>query len=113
MYGAETWTMNARMQKRLDGCYTNLLRKAQNMSWKNHHTLEEIYGSVPKISGQLAERRARFAGHCFRAKDEMISDLILWNPSSSRKLTFPDVISRDTGIRVNELSTAIPPTGEK
>ena len=126
MYGAETWTMNARMHKRLDGCYTNLLRRAQNLSWKDHHTLHEIYGTIPKLSERLAQRRARFAGHCYRAKDEIISDLIMWKASSSRKLTFPDVISRDTGIQVNELPTAmadkdfwrtvvlgISPTGER
>jgi hypothetical protein len=126
MYGAETWTMNARMHKRLDGCYTNLLRRAQNLSWKNHHTLQEIYGSIPKLSEHLAQHRARFAGHCYRAKDEIISDLIMWKASSSRKLTFPEVISRDSGINVTDLPTAmadkdfwrtvvlgISPTGER
>ena len=107
LYGAETWTMNAKMHRRLDGCYTNMLRRIQNMSWKDHHTLSEIYGNIPKLSTRLAERRARFAGHCFRAKDEAVSDLVFWKPSNSRKLTFPDVISRDTGIDVKELPTAM------
>ena len=26
----------------------------------------------------IKERRTRFAGHCYRSKDEVISDLILW-----------------------------------
>ena len=107
MYGAETWAMKAQIQKRLDGCYTNLLRRAQNLSWKNHRILEQIYRSIPKIPERLAQRRARFAGHCFRAKDEVISDLILWKASTSRKMTYPDIISRDTGIVVQELPTAI------
>ena len=126
MHGAETWTMNARMHKRLDGCYTNLLRRAQNLSWKDHHTLQDIYGTIPKLSERLAQCRSRFAGHCFRAKDEIISDLIMWKASNSRKLTFPDIISRDSGIPVKELPTAmadkdfwrsvvhgISPTGER
>ena len=107
MYGAETWTMSARMQKRLDGCYTNLLRRAQNLSWRDHHTLDQIYGSIPKLSIQLAQRRARFAGHCFRADDEVISDLVLWKATNSRKLKYPDMISRDTGILVEDLPTAM------
>ena len=37
----------------------------------------------------------------------MVSDLVFWKASSSRKLTFPDVISRDTGIEVKELPTAM------
>jgi hypothetical protein len=41
-------------------------------------------------SERLAQSRTRFAGHCFRAKDEIISDLIMWKASNSRKLAFPD-----------------------
>ena len=107
MYGAETWTMNSRMHKRLDGCYTNLLRRIQNLSWKTHPTLQQIYGKIPKLTDRLAQRRARFAGHCFRAKEEVVSDLLLWKVSNSRKLTYPDVISRDTGIEKDELSTVM------
>jgi hypothetical protein len=52
--------------QRLDGCYTRMLRTAFNMSWREHLTLEEIYGNLPRISQVLRERRLRFAGHCFR-----------------------------------------------
>ena len=107
LYGAETWTMNSKMHKRLDGCYTNMLRKIKNMSWKNHHTLAEIYGNIPKLSSSVAVKRARFAGHCFRAKEEVISDLIFWKKSESRKLTFPEVVARDTGINKDELPTVM------
>ena len=89
LYGAETWTMNSKMHKRLDGCYTNLLRRIKNMSWKNHQTLADIYGNIPKLSTCLAEKRARFAGHCLRAKDEVVSDLIFWKKSTSRNLLSP------------------------
>ena len=44
LYGAETWTLTARLQKRLDGAYTNLLRIAQNIHWRQHATLKRIYG---------------------------------------------------------------------
>ena len=107
LYGSETWTLNSQLHKRLDGCYTNLLRRVQNISWKTHPTLETIYGKIPKLSLQLSQRRTRFAGHCFRAKDELNSDLILWKASNSRKLTYPDIISRDTSIPVKDLPTAM------
>ena len=63
------------LEKRLDGTYTRLLMRVQNMSWKNHPTKAEIYGEIPPISVTVAQRRARFAGHCLRAKDQMISDV--------------------------------------
>ena len=44
-------------------------------------------------------RRVQFAGHCARASSEVISSLLLWKPKlmaqRSRKLTFPDTVSRD------------------
>ena len=102
LYGSETWTLSAKQKKRLDGCYTRLLRRVQNISWKIHPPLKDIYGHLNPVSQTLKQRRVQFAGHCFRASNELISSFILWEHHSSgkrsRKLTFPDVISRDTGI---------------
>ena len=81
MYGSETWTLNARLHKRLDGCYTNHLRPVQNLSWKKHSTLQQIYGNLSRLSDRLIERRTRFAGHCYPASGEVISDLLLWKAS--------------------------------
>ena len=107
MYGSETWTLNARLHQRLDGCYTNLLRRVQNLSWQKHPTMKEIYGSLPRLSARLIEHRTRFAGHCFRAKEEIISDILLWKQSRSRKLTYPDIIARDSGIHLEDLPNAM------
>ena len=43
MYGAETWTKNACMHKKLDGCYKNHRRRAQKLSWEDYRMLQEIY----------------------------------------------------------------------
>ena len=86
--------------KWVDGCYTNLLRRVQNISWRKHFTLSQIYGDLQPLSVTLTKRRAQFAGHAFRANGEIISDMLLWKASTGRKLTFPDTISRDTGIKV-------------
>ena len=32
LYGSETWTIGKAMEKRIDGCYTRMLRKAMNIS---------------------------------------------------------------------------------
>ena len=50
LYGSETWTLSAKEHKRLDGAYTNLLRRAQNIHWKGHETLDRIYGKIPPIT---------------------------------------------------------------
>ena len=111
LYRSETWTLSPRKQHRLDGCYTRLLRRVLNLSWKSHPSLKDIYGDLPRISSLVRMRRVQFAGHCARASDEIISYFVLWrHPSSqgrSRKLTFPDIISRDTVIPKEDLLTAM------
>ena len=68
------------------------------------------------ISMSVKATRVQFAGHCLRASHELISSLILWKPipigTRSKKLTFPDVIHRDTGINKLDLETAMRDTGE-
>ena len=111
LYGSETWTLSSKQQCRLDGCYTRLLRRVLNISWKKHPTIATLYGDLPRISTQVKRRRIQFAGHCARATDEHVSSCVLWrHPSSlhrSRKLTFPDTLSRDTSIAKDNLLTAM------
>ena len=38
LYGYETWTLSKTLEKRLDGTYTRLLMRVQNISWKSHPT---------------------------------------------------------------------------
>ena len=99
LYGAETWTLTARQQKRLDGTYTNLLRRVQVIDWSEHTTLRQIYGDIPPLSQKVAKRRLSLAGHCYRAAGEVIHPLLLWRPSGPvryRGLTFPDAIAMDS-----------------
>ena len=110
LYGSETWTLSKKMEARLDGTYTRLLMRVQNLSWKSHPSKKEIYGDLPSISSILKARRVQFAGHCFRAEGEIISSLLLWKPSThtrSRKLSYPDVIARDAGINRQDLGTVM------
>ena len=110
LYGSETWTMTKTMLKSLDGCYTNLLKRVQNLDWRDHPTLNVIYHGLPRISSILTSRMLSFSGHCFRAKREIISDILLWcpaGPKRSRKHTFVDVLKRETGLENEELGTAM------
>ena len=111
LYGSDTWTLSKKLERRLDGTYTRLLMRAQNLSWKRHPSISDIYGNLPRVSALVRSRRVQFAGHCYRAKNEVISSLLLWKSSSDRargrKLSFPDVISRDTSIRTEDLGTVM------
>ena len=109
LYGSETWTMSKRMEQRLDGTYTRLLMRAKNLSWKTHPTKRQIYGDLPSISSLLQARRVQFAGHCLRAEKEIVSSLVLWSPrrQGRGKLSYPDVICRDTNLVKTDLKVAM------
>jgi len=83
LYGSETWTLSAKQQKQIDGTYTRLLMRVKNLSWKHHPNKKQIYGNLPPISQLIKKRRVQFAGHCFRASNEMASSFILWKPESN------------------------------
>ena len=83
-YGCIPWTLIKRMEKKLDSNYTRMLRAILNKSWGKHHTKQELYGHLPPIMKTIQVRRTRLAGHCWRSKDELISDILLWTPSYGR-----------------------------
>ena len=75
-----TWTLTKRLERRLDGNYTRILRAVLNKSWRQHPTRLQLYGHLPPITKTIQVRRTRHAGHCWRSKDELISDVLLWTP---------------------------------
>ena len=83
--------------------------RAKNLSWKAHPTRKQIYGDLLPPSTLLRGRRVQFAGHCLRAEKEVVSSLILWTPRNRGrgKLSYPDVISRDTGLEKTDLERAM------
>ena len=58
-----------------------MLRAILNKSWRQHPTRRQLYGHLPPITKTIQVRRARHAGHCWRSKDELISDVLLWTPT--------------------------------
>ena len=77
VYGSVTWTLTASLEKKIDGTYTRMLRAVTNKSWRDHLTNEQLYGNIPKISKSIRMHRLRFAGHSWRSKYEVASDLVL------------------------------------
>ena len=89
LYGCTTWTLTKRLKKKLDGNYTRMLRAILNKSWQQRPTRHQLYGHLPPTTKTIHVRRTRHAGHCWRSKDEVISDVLLWGlfiwPSKSRR----------------------------
>ena len=81
LYGCTTWTLTKRLEKKLDDNYARMLRAILNKSWRQHPTRHQLYGYLPPITKTIQVRRTRNAGHCWRSKDELISDVLLWTPT--------------------------------
>ena len=81
LYGCTTWTLTKRLEKKLDGNYTIMLRAILNKSWQQHLTRRQLYGHLPTVTKTIQARRTRHAGHCWRSKDEIVSDVLPWTPA--------------------------------
>ena len=44
-------------------------------------TKQHLYGHLPPITKTIKVRQTRHAGHCWRSRDELISDVLIWTPS--------------------------------
>ena len=110
LYGSSSWTLTKKLESKLDGTYTRMLRAILNIHWSTHPTIALLYGDIPRISSILKETRTRFA---YRSKNEVISDLILWTPAhGKRKIgrpckTYIDQLMEDTNCLPNDLPKAM------
>ena len=50
LYGCTTWMLTKRLEKRLDGNYTRMLRAILNRSWRPHPSKQQLYGHLPLIT---------------------------------------------------------------
>ena len=76
IYADYIWTLTKRLEKKLDSNYTIMLRAILNKSWRQHLTRHQLYGHLPPIPKTIQVRRTRHAGHCWRSRDELISDVL-------------------------------------
>ena len=81
LYGCITWTLTKCMEKKLDGNYTRMLQVLRNKSWRPHPTKQLLYCHLPLITKTIKVRQTRHAGHCWRSRYGLISDVFLWTPS--------------------------------
>ena len=111
--GCTTWTLTKRLEKKLDGNYTRMLRVILNKSWQQHPTRHQLYGHLPPITKTIQVRRTRHAGHCWRSRDELIRDVLLWIPTHGRAKagrpvqTYIRQLCEDTGCCPEDLPRAM------
>ena len=84
LYGCTTWTLIKRMEKKLDGNYTRMLRAILNTSWRQYPTKQQLYDHLPSITKTIKVRRTRHAAYCWRSREELIRDVLQWTPSHGR-----------------------------
>ena len=59
LYGCTTWTLTKRLEKKLNGNYTRMLRAILNKSWRQHPTRHQLYGHWSPITKTIQVRRTR------------------------------------------------------
>ena len=112
LYESTTRTLTKRLEKKLDGNYTRMLRAILNKSWRQHPTKQQLYGHLPPITKTIQVRRTRHAGHCWRSRDEFISNVLLWTSygrgkAGRRARTYIQQLWEDTGCSPEDLPEAI------
>ena len=101
------------MEKKLVGNYTRMLRAILNKSWRQHPTKQQLYGHLPPITKTIQVRRTRRAGHCWRSRDELISDVPQWIPSHGQTKagrparTYTQQLCADTVYSIEDLLEAM------
>ena len=77
-----------------------MLRAILNRSWRQHPAKQQLYGQV---------RQTRHARHCWRSRDELISEVLLWTPSHGRAKAErpPRTYCEDTGCSPEDLPDAM------
>ena len=113
LYGCTTWTLTKRLEKKLDGNYTRMLWAILNKSWRQHPPRNQLYGHLLPITKTIKVRRIRHAGHCWRSRDELISNILWWTPTYSRPKagrparTYIQQLYEDTGCSPEDLPEAM------
>ena len=86
LYKYTTWTITKYMEKKIDCYYIRMLRVILNKSWRQHPTKLQLYSHLPPVRKTIHIRRTRHAGHCWRSRGELISELLLLTPSHWRAM---------------------------
>ena len=90
-----------------------MLQAILNKSWRQHPTKHQLYGYLPPITKTIKIRQTRHVGHCWRSRDKLISDVLLWTPSHGwvkagrPAWTYIQQLCADTGCSPEDLLEAM------
>ena len=76
-------------------------------------TRQHLYGHLPPITENIQVRRTSHAGHWWKSKDELISDVLLWTPTYGQAKagrparTYIQQLCEDTGCSPEDLPKAM------
>ena len=113
LFGCTTWTLTKWLKKKQDGNYTRMLRAILKKSRQQHPTRHQLYSHLPPIMKTIQARWTRHAGHCWRSKDELISDVLLWTSAYGQAKagwparTYIQQLCEDTGCSPEDLPEAM------
>ena len=77
LFGSETWTITETLAKRIDGCYTIMLKMVLDVHWPTKINNHKLYGKLPKVTSKFRERRMKWDGHIWRHKDLLLIKFFL------------------------------------
>ena len=109
LYGCITWTLTKRLEKKLDGNYTRMLRANLNKSWRQHPTKQQLFSHLPPIT-KLSKTIRTY--RTLREKHGR-THVLQWNPSHGRTnagqpaRTYIQQLSEDTGCDPEDLPEAM------
>ena len=81
-----------------------MLRAILNKSWWQHPTRHQLYGHLPLITKTIQVRRTRHAGHCWRSRDDLISDVLLWTPTYHQAKAGRSVWIYSSSVRIRDVA---------
>ena len=108
-----TCTLTKHMEKKLDGNYTRMMWAILNKSWRHHPTKQQLYGHLPPIMKNIQVRQTSHAGHCWRSRDKLIGDVLLWTHTHGQAKagrparTYIQQLCADTGCSLEDLLEAM------
>ena len=108
LYGSETCVMTKKLEKKIVGVYTRLLREVFNATWHDKIRNEKLYRGNKLVSEKIRGRRIKFAGHCPRHIETTANVGIFWTPDQGRrsierrKMKYFDEIKRNTNVNNKE-----------
>ena len=104
------WPENS---KWIFGTYkSNVFINSMN-NWRQHPTRHQLYSHLPPSTKTIQVRRTRHARHCWRSRDKLISDVLLWTPTYGRAKagrparTYIQQLCEDTGCSPEDLPEAM------